>query len=68
MFSLSTDPNPQFVDPMYVVPENNRSNVPLCIDLGVMITSTVVYDIFTSQKSPPEAECEEEMVTISLAF
>ena len=48
-------PDPVFTQTMYTVPENDRS-VPLCIDIGVEISSSLSYTITTAQKSPPQAE------------
>ena len=46
---------------MYTVPENNRS-VPLCIDVGAIGTVDQTYTITAQQKSPPQAEGEENML------
>ena len=48
-------PDPMFEMTMYTVPENNRT-VPLCIDIGVMITESETFTITAVQKDPPEAE------------
>ena len=55
MIISSSAPNPVFTLTMYTVPENNRS-IPLCIDIGVELTSALSYTITTAQKSPPQAE------------
>ena len=40
---------------MYKVPENNRS-IPLCIDVGAIISVNKFYNITAQQTSPPQAE------------
>ena len=52
---FSPAPDPVFTQTMYTVPENDRS-IPLCIDIGVELTSPLSYTISTAQKSPPQAE------------
>ena len=59
------DPNPQFEETMYTVPEDDRT-VPLCIDIGVGITTPMTYTITAEQKSPPEAECKTETTSSNL--
>ena len=48
-------PEPMFEQPMYTVPENNRT-VPLCIDVGVVVSQDTEYTITASNKNPPEAQ------------
>ena len=40
---------------MYTVPENDRT-VPLCVDVGVVLSEAVDYTISAGSKTPPEAE------------
>ena len=58
-------PNPQFEETMYTVPENDRT-VPVCIDIGVEITTSMTYTITAEQKSPPEAECKNETTSLNM--
>ena len=41
---------------MYKVPENYRWTIPLCIDVGAIISVNKIYDITAQQTSPPQAE------------
>ena len=48
-------PDPQFQLTMYTVPENDRT-VPLCIDVGVVLSEPMEFVITSKAKGPPEAE------------
>ncbi|CAI8024988.1 FRAS1-related extracellular matrix protein 2, partial [Geodia barretti] len=49
------DPEPEFDQTMYTVPENNRT-LPLCIDIGVLVSEAMEFTITASNKNPPEAQ------------
>ena len=40
---------------MYPVPEDNRT-VPLCIDVGVVLSEPMEFVITSKAKDPPEAQ------------
>ena len=48
-------PEPEFERTMYRVPENNRT-VPLCIDVGVVLSEPTEFVITSKSKDPPEAQ------------
>ena len=48
-------PEPEFDQTIYRVPENDRT-VPLCIDVGVVLTEPTEFVITSKSKDPPEAQ------------
>ena len=52
---FSPAPKPEVERTMYIVPENNRT-VPLCIDVGVVLTEPTEFVITSKSKDPPEAQ------------
>ena len=55
LFSPPLVPEPQFELTMYTVPENDRT-VPLCIDVGVVLSEPMEFVITSKAKDPPEAQ------------
>ena len=52
---MSAALQPQFVQTMYTVPENDHT-VPLCIDAGVDVPESKNFTVTAVQKFPPEAD------------
>ena len=44
-----------FDQTMYTVPENNRT-VPLCIDIGLVLTEPTEFTVTSKSKTPPDAQ------------
>ena len=59
-------PAPVFDQSVYTVPEEDPGSVPLCVDIGVVITEPLTYTISTAQKSPPQAEGMANIVCLML--
>ena len=52
--SSSIVPRPQFDKTYYSILENDRE-LPLCVDVGVILPQETVYTITAIHKNPPEA-------------
>ena len=59
MYYFPSAPQPQFEEMEYTVPENDRSSVILCIDVGVILPEPMEYTITAMQKDPPAARQRE---------
>ena len=51
----SSATEPEFEQTMYIVPENDRT-VPLCIDVGVVLSEATEFVITSKSKDPPQAQ------------
>ena len=56
MYHFPLAPQPHFEEMEYTVPENDRSSVMLCIDVGVVLPGPMEYSITAMQKDPPAAQ------------